>query len=1183
MKLKSTFLLLLLYFAIEHLNAQQTPKTLLWRITGNNFLTPSYLYGTMHSADKRVYYLGDSVYRSLKNCAGFAMEIDPGEYVDTFINSLENQHLDISYRKAVENDLIRKKPETNSNNRKNFDSLLDKLRQRYNDITPRDIARLEKAYRRRKKNDMRTALDLYLFDLAKRQDKIVGGIEDIVDQTSLKDELGNTFDADDFLKNQRKKYADVLEWMIATYTAAELDKIHDFSKQGQTNRQTTLILYNRNDKMSRRIDSLGSIRSTFCAVGAAHLPGDSGVISLLRKRGFIVTPVFSSKKIEPGDIKIDNQLQSLINISDADSNYVVQMPGKPTILTRITNKLFVKTYKELSNEILLMCGLYEDGNLSETIDKEVDELKTFFTRNDIKLYDATKINRQGLDGYIINFKSTEGYIRMHMYSSGGKTYLFAAGSKYKDSLNASRCENFLASYKMNLNSTQAESTMLAFDCPDKAFSVLLPSIPKKENINGALTYTKEDITLYSSVDVKKKISYLVLLKEPYKGYIMDFDSTVFTQTLNEINKNLLQTTSVEEEIMLDGYPALKVKTKGETEGKSHVIYTVLTIRHNRVYSLSARGLAIPENEVLFDKFINSFRFLPYIKTRFAPQADSQNLFSVLAPSPIYLLESKAIEKQKDKASAAGKRTDFYAVDSNTAMSYGITALGFDKYYWTKEGSLLDEFVKNYFNDSLAVTNVYNSDSLVYKKSVNNGGIAARELLLKSLFNNSYTRLRIMHYADSVYILNIKGAHELVTDENADIFFNSFKFTNEKFSSTAFILKTTTLLKDLQSTDTDIRSVAAAAIQNDLKFPEQDLHLFFNALLYDYPAEKNNTTIIPSRLAQLITPYANTELFGFIRTNYPLLKNKREDVRMLMINILSASQSTEAYQMIKDYLISDPPASLNYDIALNNFSRYPALAATFFPDLGVRIKEDQLAGIILELANMLIDSNKIQFSSISVHEDDIIRIAKKIFKEYQGNNSDDFYPPHTNSILQLLTKINQKQAKVLINDFLDLHNNNLTPIIIVSLIKNNQPVATEWINKLCIDPYLRIELYDKLDKIGKASFFKGEYANQKSFAEAFALINSSKEIPESIPKYFDIVGVKDISVNTVVSRFYIFKVTCQYRSGKVAYTCISGPFSTNNSELSIKEDKEVFILYQIKFDEKETERLFNDFIEKVRKG
>ena len=112
--------------------------------------------------------------------------------------------MDISYRKAVENDLIRKKPETNSNNRKNFDSLLDKLRQRYNDITPRDIARLEKAYRRRKKNDMRTALDLYLFDLAKRQDKIVGGIEDIVDQTSLKDELGNTFDADDFLKNQRK-------------------------------------------------------------------------------------------------------------------------------------------------------------------------------------------------------------------------------------------------------------------------------------------------------------------------------------------------------------------------------------------------------------------------------------------------------------------------------------------------------------------------------------------------------------------------------------------------------------------------------------------------------------------------------------------------------------------------------------------------------------------------------------------------------------------------------------------------------------------------------------------------------------------------------------------------------------------------------------------------------------------
>jgi hypothetical protein len=311
----------------------------------------------------------------------------------------------------------------------------------------------------------------------------MGGLEDIEGRSALSDELGNSFDPDLFLKNQRKKYVDVYEWMLVNYTAAELDKLHDFSKQGQTARQISLILYNRNDIMAKRIDSLGKIRSTFCAVGAAHLPGDSGLISLLRMKGFTVEPVFSSKIIEPGDLKIDNQLQALTAISDMDSNFTVQMPGRPTALTAITNKLFVKTYKELSNEIMLMCGVYEDGNFNKTIDKEVEEIKRFFSWEDIKLYSANKIKRQSLDGYELNFKSREGYINMHIFYNSGKTYMFAAGSKTRDSLKAARCQNYLATYKMNLNKKQAITEMVQFVSTDKAFSISMPAptlLPTKD-------------------------------------------------------------------------------------------------------------------------------------------------------------------------------------------------------------------------------------------------------------------------------------------------------------------------------------------------------------------------------------------------------------------------------------------------------------------------------------------------------------------------------------------------------------------------------------------------------------------------------------------------------------------------------------------------------------------------------
>ena len=1175
MRLKFTFLNLFVFLVMQFLQAQQTPKTLLWRITGNNFSTPSYLFGTMHSGDKRVYFLGDSVYSSLQYCDGFVMEIDPGDNIDTVINSMENKLIEVAYKDAVEGDLVKKKSVDYKAHYAEIDSILNKLKERYNDMSPRDWARLERAYRRREKNDMKTTLDLYLFDLAKKQGKLVGGIEDIADRSAIRDELGNNFDPDEFLKTQRKKYVDVEEWLVLNYTAAELDKLHEFSKQGQTQRQLSIVLYNRNNIMAERIDSLGKIRSTFCAVGTAHLPGDSGVIDLLRKKGFTVTPVFSSKKIEPGDIKINSGLQKLINISDPDSNYIVQMPGKPTEIFEFTNKLYVKAYKELANDILLICGENEDGNINTNIEKEFDEVKSFFTRNDVKVYSTDKIKRQGLDGYDISFKSFAGYIRMHMFYSLGKTYLFGIGSKDRDSLKSERCRNFLASYKMNLDRPLSEAKMISYTNPEKAFSISLPGIPKKENIKGDKTYTKEDVTLFSSYDLKNKVSYLVMIKEPFKGYFMDFDSTIFTQTLNQVKKDIYQEAIAQEVIMLDGYPALKIRIKGSADNKNQIIYTVLGLRENRLYNLTARGLAIPENEKLFDKFISSFKFLPYNETVFKKQSGNNNLFSIVAPSPIYI--------QPNNIAQTGRRTDYFAVDSNSAMTYGITAIGFNKYYWAENNkALLSDFARFQFNDSLAVNNVFNTDSLVYTKDIINGTIQGKELLIKSLYNNTFTRLRIMHYADSIFILNVKGNNKLVTDKNADAFFSSFRFNNEKFTTSVFESKTQLLIKDLQSADTTIRNSAIAILADGYKFPPQDILLLSNAILHNYPPAKESANDIPNLIARTISPYTNDLLIDFIRQNYPLLKAKREDIRMLMVNILSGSGNTGAYGLLKNMFINDPPESENDDIAMGDFRHFSTAAATLFPDIAVAIKNDKIAPFVLDIANMLIDSNRIQYSAIAAYEDDILKLVKKAAKLYQEKNNDNFQIPHINGLLQLLSRINLKQARNIQNDFLELQNKNLTAVIVIAMIKNNIPVSAAVIDNYCKTPRLQIELYDDFVKAGKQSFFKGEYASQLSFAKAFASIYTDNEVPGTVSKYYEVVAIKDADVANTISRFYIFKVTCQYRRDTDIFTGIIGPFAANNSSLSINPGEEVFILYRTKFDIGNIDTKFNDFIYQVKK-
>lgn len=43
----------------------QSPKSLLWRISGKGLKEPSYLYGTMHISNKEVFRFGDSVYKAI--------------------------------------------------------------------------------------------------------------------------------------------------------------------------------------------------------------------------------------------------------------------------------------------------------------------------------------------------------------------------------------------------------------------------------------------------------------------------------------------------------------------------------------------------------------------------------------------------------------------------------------------------------------------------------------------------------------------------------------------------------------------------------------------------------------------------------------------------------------------------------------------------------------------------------------------------------------------------------------------------------------------------------------------------------------------------------------------------------------------------------------------------------------
>lgn len=80
--------------------------------------------------------------------------------------------------------------------------------------------------------------------------------------------------------------------MLELYRQKNLDALNNImNDEDDLAAYNDILLTNRNEKWIPEIIEQAKIKPTFFAVGAAHLGNTNGVINLLRKKGYIVTPV----------------------------------------------------------------------------------------------------------------------------------------------------------------------------------------------------------------------------------------------------------------------------------------------------------------------------------------------------------------------------------------------------------------------------------------------------------------------------------------------------------------------------------------------------------------------------------------------------------------------------------------------------------------------------------------------------------------------------------------------------------------------------------------------------------------------------------------------------------------------------------------------------------------------------
>lgn len=256
-------------------------QSLLWRISSEDLKSSSYLYGTIHVKDKRAFEFNDSVLSAFEKCNATALEVDlsaenivqvaqkmilpDGLTLDSLFTPEEYQIIKSVVEEATGMDI----------------SLFNRLK---------PISLLSLVLNFKFANDMDVSVDEYFYKKAKEHDKQVIGIETIDEQLEVLENIPTEFVVE-FFKNIEQAEED-FEQIIILYRSAELGKL---LKLMQKDKAMVMLqedlLVNRNIKMTARISKLIHEQSTFIAVGAGHLPGKKGIISLLTEAGYNLEPV----------------------------------------------------------------------------------------------------------------------------------------------------------------------------------------------------------------------------------------------------------------------------------------------------------------------------------------------------------------------------------------------------------------------------------------------------------------------------------------------------------------------------------------------------------------------------------------------------------------------------------------------------------------------------------------------------------------------------------------------------------------------------------------------------------------------------------------------------------------------------------------------------------------------------
>ncbi|HEY4287776.1 MAG TPA: TraB/GumN family protein [Puia sp.] len=1101
---RNVFLFLALSLTVESLysqvprNSSASPHSLLWRISGKGLAKPSYLYGTMHLTDKRLFRFDDSVYRAIENTQGLAIEVNPDEMAAYFVNKLFDQ---IENGKKLQDVVDRQYFD------KNRKALSKKFNKPAEEVSASDVIKEKNKWMSEymEKGEMPTFMDAYLYNIARRQGKWLGGIEDLTDQTGLISDLVDESDINYLLASDSATKGSIahsyLEKMIGAYSDQDLDAIEDMTELHSSAEEKDKMLIRRNVKMARRIDSLASVRTMFLAIGAAHLPGDSGVIDLLRRRGFTVDPVFSRKKIEAKDYTFQEIHLPWVPVSDAAEHYKAEMPGNPA-----TIKLYGVVEMKFLLDLFNLTGFCTMASMNSSHLANNDSLFRLAASRMFKgavVKPVRDLQQNGVTGKEYIHSSAQGNLRVQIFVDDKMIYMAILSAFKKENLQSADADKFFHSFAINRAKEQTASVSGDFVDSIMGISFRTPApITYNEKISKQNADATWKVSCFMGADVSTGDYIMLFSKEVKPGYHIP-DENVIHENFYELMKKQYNVLHVDSSI-LDNLKVVKVTGRNIQQTN---LYTcaMSVVKDGRQLLLMTLGDSASIYSPAMQGVIGSFHFIPHSSVNWRKYESPDHTFSAYLPASI-----------QEHFYKGGKKMQWVSYDTTTATSYMVLPDTLGKYSWYSSDSL---FWKINIGSDTTV------DRLLEIKDVVNGDLPGREFIVRNKKNgDAYSRTRLLLSGDKIYKLFVAANKSLLTSPEVNRFFDEFRLDGNSTRSTITESKASLLIQDLGSADSATRHDANMALFY-AKFVKADATLLREAVFKSYrsPYDTSWETTINDRLARELAKLNDPATIDYIRQSYPSLINEKRKLRNSVLSILALQHAADSYAVLAELLRQGPTSKrLGYEFT-NAVKDSMSLAAGLFPAFQTWIADTLQAPTVASIALSLLDSGYLSKDSLSLYAPAFLKSAAALLPALKVN--DDYEDYNMFFLLQLMRHFNTPSSRALLKSYLAVKNKYLLREVVLQLVKGGQTdIPVTVLNRLAADPVTRTSLYDGLKEEKKTALFPKAYMTQASLAESAVYDAIDEEDDDETLEKLVFLSKRTAAYHGKVYTWYLYKAS-----------------------------------------------------------